>query len=239
MVLSAWLAAPAPAPPPAAVETAPEAGAIASAPRQPTILPPDLSALPFAAAGADDRARSLDCLAAAIHYEAANEPGQGRQAVAEVVLNRVRRAGYPKTVCGVVFQGSERRTGCQFTFTCDGALRRRPSAAAWTVARAIAEAVLDGRTGGAVGEATNYHADYVRPYWSPSLVRITQIGAHIFYRPHERGAPPPGQSLVQTRDLAVALGPRAASPQPAVPGAFQPWGLSLLGPPSGEAQHAW
>ncbi len=34
----------------------------------------------------------------------------------------------------------------------------------------------------AVGEATYYHADYVQPYWAPSLVKVAQIGAHIFYR---------------------------------------------------------
>jgi spore germination cell wall hydrolase CwlJ-like protein len=72
-----------------------------------------------------------DCLTAAIYYEAASEPDDGQRAVAQVVLNRVAHPAYPKTVCGVVYQGSERGTGCQFTFTCDGALARKPSRYFW------------------------------------------------------------------------------------------------------------
>ena len=33
-----------------------------------------------------------------------------------------------------------------------------------------------------MGTATAYHADYVFPRWGPTLVKIRQIGAHIFYR---------------------------------------------------------
>lgn len=143
--------------------------------------------------GLNDRQRALDCLTAAVHYEAAGEPRDGQAAVAQVVLNRVHAPGFPKSVCGVVFQGSDLATGCQFTFTCDGSLHRRPTAAAWRRAQEVAEEVLDGRLPSLIGVATHYHADYVRPYWSAALTRIGQIGAHIFYRarrPFDR--PPPG-----------------------------------------------
>jgi hypothetical protein len=33
-----------------------------------------------------------------------------------------------------------------------------------------------------VGNATHYHADYVAPYWSPTLVKVAVVGQHIFYR---------------------------------------------------------
>jgi hypothetical protein len=33
-----------------------------------------------------------------------------------------------------------------------------------------------------VGSATHYHANYVSPRWAPMLTKITQLGAHIFYR---------------------------------------------------------
>jgi spore germination cell wall hydrolase CwlJ-like protein len=66
----------------------------------------------------------------AVYYEAAYEPLQGRRAVAQVVLNRVRHPAFPNSVCGVVYQGSNQRV-CQFSFTCDGSLNRKPSAAAW------------------------------------------------------------------------------------------------------------
>ncbi|MGI4879047.1 MAG: cell wall hydrolase [Janthinobacterium lividum] len=127
-----------------------------------------------------DRADAIDCLATAISYEAGNEPEAGQEAVAEVVLNRVRHPAFPKTVCGVVYQGAERRTGCQFTFACDGSLLRRRAPQA--MARAVATRALDGQLGPGIGEAVFYHADYVAPAWAPSLVRVGQIGAHIFYR---------------------------------------------------------
>ncbi|WP_426011657.1 cell wall hydrolase [Caulobacter sp. DWR2-3-1b2] len=141
-------------------------------------------ARPFIAPVADVESygRALDCMTAAVYYEAGSETPQGQAAVAQVVLNRMRHPAYPKTVCGVVFQGSEQTTGCQFTFTCDGSLARTPSALGWTRARAVAGAALNGGVATGVGMATHYHADFVVPYWAPRLVKIGQIGAHIFYR---------------------------------------------------------
>jgi spore germination cell wall hydrolase CwlJ-like protein len=133
-------------------------------------------------AGGEDRARALQCLSEAVYYEAAREPRLGQEAVAQVVLNRVRHPAYPKSVCGVVYQGSARLTGCQFTFTCDGSLRWAPEPAVWRQARGVAERALDGHVAKSVGSATHYHAGYVAPYWAPSLVKMTKVGAHIFYR---------------------------------------------------------
>jgi spore germination cell wall hydrolase CwlJ-like protein len=130
----------------------------------------------------EDRALAEDCLTKAIYYEAAVEPGEGQQAVAQVILNRLRHPGYPKSVCGVVFEGSLRPTGCQFSFTCDGSLARVPDARLWANAQSVARKALGGFVMKAVGTATHYHADYVAPYWAPTLYKITQIGRHIFYR---------------------------------------------------------
>ena len=102
--------------------------------------------------------------------------------MAQVVLNRVRHPAFPKTVCGVVFQGAERATGCQFTFACDGALARTPSPAAWERARAVAESALAGHVEAKVGTATHYHADYVVPYWHTTLDKLAEIRGQIFYR---------------------------------------------------------
>jgi spore germination cell wall hydrolase CwlJ-like protein len=145
---------------------------------------PNPAAKPFnlKQASEEDRDRAQTCLAQAVYYEAGFEPLAGEQAVAQVVLNRVRHPVYPKTVCGVVFQGSELKTGCQFTFTCDGALGRPPEPKAWARAQAVAQAALNGFVMKGVGEATHYHTQYVLPYWSPSLVKLAQIGQHIFYR---------------------------------------------------------
>ncbi|HYE27033.1 MAG TPA: cell wall hydrolase [Allosphingosinicella sp.] len=145
---------------------------------------PNPAARPFGIAFATpaDRLRALECLTAAVYYEAAIEPTAGQRAVAQVVLNRVRHPAYPRSVCGVVFQGSERATGCQFTFTCDGSLRRTPSAAGWARARRVAEEALAGMVYAPVGWATHYHTNWVVPYWSSSLVKLANVGTHIFYR---------------------------------------------------------
>lgn len=129
-----------------------------------------------------DFERAAQCLSLAIAYEAGYEPAEGQQAVAEVILNRTRHPAYPKSVCGVVFQGSARKTGCQFTFTCDGAIKRALPAKIMQNSRSIAERVLSSKFTPFVGGATHYHANYVFPYWAPSLIRVGKIGAHIFYR---------------------------------------------------------
>ena len=98
------------------------------------------AARPFTLLGnAADRARSLECLTAAIYYEAATEP-------------------------------------------TDGSLRRAPMAAYWERAKRVAEAALNGYVYAPVGWSTHYHANYVVPYWSSSLVKAANVGTHIFYR---------------------------------------------------------
>ncbi len=141
------------------------------------------SAEPFVASRDPSvRDRALLCLTQAIYYEARSESEDGQRAVAQVVLNRVRHPAYPNSVCGVVFQGSHRSTGCQFSFTCTGVMGPIGEPHAWDRARRIAAAALAGNVYRPVGLALNYHTTAIRPYWAPSLVRQTVVGAHIFYR---------------------------------------------------------
>lgn len=150
--------------------------------RQPIVVTSVLPASPYRFAGKPEaRERAIDCLAAAAWYEAGDDATNER-AVIQVILNRARHPAFPSTVCGVVFQGSDRPTGCQFTFTCDGALVRTPSAAAWTRARSLSTAALDGSVDASVGYATHYHANYVVPYWQSSLDKIATVGPHLFYK---------------------------------------------------------
>ena len=151
----------------------------------------DTPARPFQlATGGPSFDRAVECLASAIYYEAATEPLNGQRAVAQVVLNRARHPAFVPSVCGVVYQGSTRSTGCQFSFTCDGSMRRRPSVSGWAKARAIAVRAITGAVFAPVGHATHYHADYVVPYWATSLAKSTVIGRHIFYRwPEWLGTP--------------------------------------------------
>lgn len=141
-----------------------------------------VAAQPFRLGGALEASRDLDCLTQAVYYEARGEGRDGMRAVAQVVLNRVRHPAFPKSVCGVVFQGAGRRTGCQFSFTCDGSMRGRVNRAAWDRARTVASAALSGSVFGNVGNATHFHTTGVSPQWRNSLIRVSQVGDHLFYR---------------------------------------------------------
>ena len=158
-----------------------------------------------------DRSRAVQCLTAAIYYEAASESDAGQRAVAQVVLNRVAHPAYPNTVCGVVYQGSERTTGCQFSFTCDGALARVPNRLFWERAAAVARDALSGYVYTPVSLATHYHTVAVHPYWAPSLNFLGTIGAHRFYS--FRG--PAGRPA--TFNFAYAGGEPMAAPHPRDP----------------------
>ena len=163
------------------------------------------AARPFEVAGGNlDHNRALLCLTQAVYYEAGYEPMEGRRAVAQVVLNRLRHPAFPKSVCGVVYQNNGRI--CQFTFVCDGALNRASSRSLWQQAEAIARAALAGYVESSVGEATHYHADYVAPRWAPMLAKVAQLGQHIFYRwPGAWGQPGAftGRYIGEPRDPAA------------------------------------
>ena len=179
------------------------------------------AARPVDGGGSDlDQRRALLCLTQAVYYEAGFEPLEGRRAVAQVVLNRLRHPAFPKSVCGVVYQGSGGRV-CQFTFVCDGALYRPPALGAWREAEGIARAALGGFVERSVGEATHYHADYVAPRWAPLLAKVAQIGQHIFYRwPGGWGQPGAftGRYIGEPRD-PLSMRPAMPTNQPALNGA--------------------
>jgi spore germination cell wall hydrolase CwlJ-like protein len=132
-------------------------------------------------------AHDIDCLTAAVYYEARGEPREGQAAVAQVVMNRVRATGFPKSVCGVVYQGLASHA-CQFSFACDGSADRRREPGAWERARSVAGRALGGYVMSTVGGATHYHVADLGEIWGGQLVRVAQIGQHIFYRRGHAGA---------------------------------------------------
>jgi spore germination cell wall hydrolase CwlJ-like protein len=134
------------------------------------------------------RTKALKCLTEAIYFEARGEPVRGQIAVAQVVMNRVFSGYYPNTVCGVVYQNSNRHLACQFTFTCDGIpeVVREPDA--WERAKKIAAETLDGELWlPEVGKATHYHAYWVHPSWVHEMTKMYRLGVHTFYRPKRWG----------------------------------------------------
>lgn len=182
-----------------------------------------------------DRERAHYCLTAAIYYEAASETDDGMRGVAQTVINRVRHPSFPNTVCGVVFQGSQRAGVCQFTFSCDGAMARAPSKSNWLRASRIASAALGGTVFPKVGLATHYHTQAIWPRWGKSLVMTNIVGAHIFHRwrgrwgmpdafraPYLGREPVPGPYLPLAQQLAILKGqglPPGAGPAPMLTGA--------------------
>lgn len=133
-------------------------------------------------------AKEQKCLAEAVYFEARGESVKGQAAVAQVVLNRVRNPAYPNSICGVVYQNTNWRNRCQFSFACDGQKHRVTEMPQWNVAKEVAKAVSAGQIWFAsVGSATHYHATYVRPNWASTMVKVDKIGYHIFYRTHNGG----------------------------------------------------
>jgi spore germination cell wall hydrolase CwlJ-like protein len=139
------------------------------------------AAEPFHLHGALDQSRDMECLTQAVYYEARGEPRSGQQAVAQVILNRVRHPAFPKSVCGVVFQGAK-SGGCQFSFACDNQPHHPMENAAWRRAESVAEEALAGQVMAEVGDATHFHVARSGSSWSAGLLKVAQIGAHVFYR---------------------------------------------------------
>jgi spore germination cell wall hydrolase CwlJ-like protein len=128
----------------------------------------------------------LQCMAENIYYEAANQSYAGKIAVGQVVLNRVKTPGYPRTICGVIYDGSQnvKTTACQFSWTCAEHKGIDKSSNYWAESQKAAKELLTKKdqlidiTEGAL----NYHANYVKPAWSKTLTFVAQIDQHLFYR---------------------------------------------------------
>ena len=126
------------------------------------------------------------CLSEVLYYEARGEGDGGQKAIAEVVFHRMNRGNYGHSICAVVYEGKD-RPGCQFSFTCNGDMKRPKQESAWQQSEALAAQILTGQVAlkNATGGALNFHAVSVAPDWAETMDKTTQIGTHIFYR----GAP--------------------------------------------------
>ena len=153
------------------------------------------------------RARELECLTQAVYYEARGEGVRGQQAVAQVVMNRVKHPAFPSTICGVVFQGAGGR-GCQFSFACDGSMRRGREHSAWTRANRIAARALSGAALAEVGSATHFHTTAVSPAWGPQMRQVAQVGMHVFYKfnPRKPSQPRSAPEMVEQAVMTSVTG---------------------------------
>jgi spore germination cell wall hydrolase CwlJ-like protein len=128
------------------------------------------------------------CLTEALYFEARGETMQGMFAVAEVILNRRDSGEYPRSVCGVVHQGTGAQFACQFTYTCDGRSDTVSERGAWNTVGRVAALMLDGAPRNLTNGATHYHTRGVNPSWARRFPQTAAIGAHLFYRQPTRTA---------------------------------------------------
>jgi spore germination cell wall hydrolase CwlJ-like protein len=122
------------------------------------------------------------CLTEALYFEARGESVTGQFAVAEVILNRVESGQFPRSVCGVVHQGTGAMHQCQFSYACDGQGEVYSEQAAYHQVGKIAQLMLEGAPRGLTGGATFYHNSGVRPSWARRFAQTATIGTHKFYK---------------------------------------------------------
>ena len=133
---------------------------------------------------ANERTKQLDCLTRNIYWEAASEPFEGKVAVAQVTLNRVKSGKFGNGVCGVINQKNVvyEKVICQFSWVCENNHKTKPIYQKyWNESEEVAKKVLmeNFRLPG-LTDALYYHATYVNPNWKKQ--KIAQIGNHIFYK---------------------------------------------------------
>jgi spore germination cell wall hydrolase CwlJ-like protein len=130
------------------------------------------------------RERQLECLSRNIYYEAGGEPFEGKVAVAQVTLNRVRSGQFPDDICRVIYQKSPimEKVVCQFSWTCSGVTKVKPAnGREYDESMAVAKKVLlEGFRLPSLEQALYFHGDYINPGWKRT--KVAHIGRHIFYK---------------------------------------------------------
>lgn len=151
-------------------------------------LKSSVQAMPAGYVSMTEKFKQLECLTRNIYWEAAAEPFEGKVAVAQVTMNRLRDGRFGSSVCEVVHSRNVvyQKVVCQFTWTCENTHRVRPvHPGAWQEAELIAQKVmLENFRLPSLEKALYFHADYVSPNWNKP--RLIKIGRHIFYAEGQR-----------------------------------------------------
>jgi spore germination cell wall hydrolase CwlJ-like protein len=134
---------------------------------------------PVGEAPVDD---ALTCLSRTIYWEAKGGAPADMEAVASVVLNRLGHDGFPDTVCGVVKDGSEKKS-CQFSWWCDGRPDDVQEENRYEVAKEIARKALNQQLSDRTGGAMYFHDRHVSPVWVKQYIRTAETGKFLFYKP--------------------------------------------------------
>lgn len=122
--------------------------------------------------------QEFDCLAKNVYHEAGIEPTEGKIAVAQVTLNRVKDGRWGDDVCSVVYSKA------QFSWTLDKKKRKStPKGDLWTASVHAVKEFQRGVRVREVDQSNFYHADYIRkPQWAKVHKVTAVVGKHIFYK---------------------------------------------------------
>lgn len=123
--------------------------------------------------------QQANCMAVAVYHEARGETLEGQIAVARVIMNRAASGKYPTSWCGVVkqpwqFSFVNPKTGYMPGVNADSD--------SWRKAQGVTRLAMANAVPTLSTDVLWYHANYVAPSWGRRLTRVSQIGAHIFYR---------------------------------------------------------
>ena len=121
-------------------------------------------------------AASVECMAKVVVHEAANQPREGKIAVAQTLVNRLKVGGrFGGSICEIVNQRGQYFRIASF--------HPRKNSDGWQEAVEVAHEVLAGQA-----EPVAPGAIYFRASYAPSNAffrtreRVATVGAHVFYR---------------------------------------------------------
>jgi N-acetylmuramoyl-L-alanine amidase len=117
------------------------------------------------------------CLALNIYHEAGVEDHDGKVAVGQVTLNRVRSGRWGDDVCDVVYAKA------QFSWTLwEKNHKVMPKGPLWEKSLVAVQSIIEGEQHPELTKVMFYHTDYIKkPRWADDKYKVVQIGQHIFY----------------------------------------------------------
>ena len=121
----------------------------------------------------------MECLAKNIFHEAGVEGRDGKIAVAQVTLNRVKSGRWGKSICDVVYSKA------QFSWTLQKKKRNAaPKGRLWRESIVAAhEVIYGGERIRGLEDSGFYHTDYIKqPDWAKTKKVVISVGQHIFYQ---------------------------------------------------------
>ena len=141
---------------------------------QPAAQQDDDDVAPELAAASVD-AKSVECMAKVVLHEAGNQSREGKIAVAQTLVNRLKAGRFGDTICEVANQKGQ--------FFHIASFRPRRDTDGWQEAVEISHSVLAGDAQPVAPGAMYFRASYAPTNaFFRTRERVATVGAHVFYR---------------------------------------------------------